>query len=384
METRIVNLLVFLMKTGSRQCLPNSLFPINEERLLTIANRNKAIPFLFHFINCPSCRKKIKTTTLKRLSDYQKFVSIWPLLYQNEKKQLGKFCQKNKVKAVLIKDFSSYPKMNFHQQFLMGVDLDLLIKKSNTIDFELFLKKQGYQLEKHLKIRNKNGKTDYQEKNFFHPQKKVSIDLHYQIAIPHKDEFNFLPWETIKRLSKKILQNSSQQKNGLSIPQKEYFLLILLAHYLGSDILKGLRSLFDIIQFINLYGQEINWGKFLQLCQQFKITNFSCFIFLLGSRIFNLKLPQNFQRKTQISFRTRFLSFCWPVEKIAIFPSPGKWHLKNKEAGEIFYENFFLKLLLADSVPLRRLIRPRIFLFCLKILFLRFNKALSHLYQRYF
>ena len=76
METRIVNLLVFLMKTGSRQCLPNSLFPINEERLLTIANRNKAIPFLFHFINCPSCRKKIKTTTLKRLSDYQKFVSI--------------------------------------------------------------------------------------------------------------------------------------------------------------------------------------------------------------------------------------------------------------------------------------------------------------------
>lgn len=385
MEKASTYLLLFLMKTDGEQCPPKYLFPINEESLLTITVKNKAIPFLFHFLNCSSCKQKLSKNTLEKLSGYRKLTSFWPHFYQDEKSSLGKFCQKKKIKAVLMKELSNYKKMAFHQKYLMGVDLDILIKKNDLTEIESFLKKRGYKLKEHLELKNKRGKIYYQEKNFIHPKKRLSIDLHPQLAIPHKDEFHFLSLKIIEKAGKEILQNSVCQKESrLYVPEIEYLLLSLIIHYLGSDILKGARNLFDIIQLANLYDDIVDWKKFLILTRNYKIYNYTCFIILLGCRIFDLSIPKGFRKSFRIPLRVKYLVNYWPIERITIFPYVEKWQLKNKKIKAMFDENFFLKLLLVDDVPLQRLVRVRLFIFCLRLLVdYWFNRFVFHLYQRF-
>lgn len=384
MKNRLANLLVFLIKTEGSQCPPKNLFPVNERRLLSLAGRNKAIPFLFHFLDCPSCKKRLTKKTLKKLYSYQKFALIWPLLYQKEKEALDRFCRKRKIKVVLLKDFSSYPKMASHQQYLMGTDLDILVKEKDLGKIESFLKKTGYKLRKHLKLKDSQGKLYYQEKTFIHPKRHINLDLHTQLAIPHSDEFHFLDKKTINQITKALFQNASLKKRSfLYQPDKEHFLFSLIVHYLGSDLLKGLRNLFDIIQFASLYDKEINWKKFLALTKRFKITNFSCFVLLSGSRIFGLPFPKDLKRNIRVPLRVRFFAPYWSAKKIAVFPPVEKWNIKNKEAKKIFYENFFIKIFLTDSVNLRRLIRPRVFLFAFVVGVYWINKFVSRLCRKF-
>ena len=383
MRNKLVNLLVFLIKTESKQCPPEDLFPVSENRLLILASRNKTTPFLFHFLNCPSCKKRLTKKTIRKLSQYRKFALIWPLLYQKEKQLLGKLCRQEKIRAVLLKDFSSYPKILSHQQFQMAVDLDLLVRKKELPKIESFLLKKGYQVKENLRFKNGQGKIYYQEKTFAHPKKHVSLDLHTQLAIPHHDEFLFLNPKLIAQISKAIYLNSHRRtQDFLFEPGKEYFLFSLIIHYLGSDLLKGLRNLFDIIQFAHFYDEEIGWEKFWALAQQYKITNFSSFIFLLGSHVFDRPIPRGFKRNIHVPFRVKFLIPYYFIKKIAIFPSIVKWNKKNKEARKIFYENFFIKMLLADSVSSWRLIRPRVFFFVLRVGCSWLNKSVSRLYRK--
>ncbi|MBU3956707.1 nucleotidyltransferase family protein [Patescibacteria group bacterium] len=385
MENKQVKLLTFLIKTESKKCPPENLFPVNEERLLALAGRNKAIPFVFHFLDCPSCKKRLTKKTIKKLPQYQKPLLLWPLLYRKEKQALGKFCRKERIKIVLLKDFSSYPKMKFHHEYLMGTDLDILVKEKDLGKIESFLKKTGYKLREHLKLKDSQGKLYYQEKTFIHPKRHINLDLHTQLAIPHKDEFHFLEKKTINQITKTLFQNALPvgKQSLLCRPNKEYFLFSLITHCLASDLLKGLRNLFDIIQFASLYDKEINWKKFLSLTKRFKITNFSYFILLLGSQIFALPFPQGLRKNIQIPFRVRLLVSYWSVEKIALFPPIEQWAIKNKETKRIFYENFFIKMFLFNSVSFWRLIRPRVFLFISRIGLIWFSKAASRLYRKF-
>lgn len=389
MENKIIKLLIFLMKTGGKKCPPDHFFPIDEKKLLIIASRNKAIPFLFHFLDCSTCNQRLNKNTIEKISSLKKFALIWLLFYQDEKKSLNKFCQKSRIKLIAFKDFSSYPKIKFHQQYLTGLDLDLLVKKNDLPQIESLLKEKGYKLQEYLKLKNNQEIIYYQEKNFVHPQKKLSIDLHLQTAIPHQDEFNFLSPQLISEFTQDLFLNSvniskTKQKNGLLCPEIEYFLMSLIIHYLGSDLLRGLRNLLDITQFANFYDKQINWNKFLLLSQKLKIKNFSLFLFLLGQNIFNINFPEGLKNKAKIPIKAFFLISYWSSEKIALFPLNIYWQMRNKEAKKIFYENFFLKLLSADDVPFQRLIRPRVLLFLTKVTFSNINKFFPRLYQKSF
>ena len=382
-KNKIVNLLVFLMKSDGKLCLPKRFFPFDEKKLLTTVEINKAVPFLFHFTICSTCREQLNKKTIKKLNDYQNFATMWQLLYQDEKKSLGKYCQKEGIKAILIKDFSSYPKIKLYQKYLIGIDLDILVKKNDLSKIESFLKKRGYRLKRDLSLKNKRGKIYYQEKDFILPKKHTSLDIHTQIAIPHSDEFNFLSSKTMEDLTKTIFRNSRQPKqSNLYIPNKEIFLLSLIAHYQASDVLKGLRNFFDIIQFAHLYDKEIDWEKFLKFAARFQLTSFSYFILLSGSQIFEISFPENLKKREKIPFKARFLVPYLSAKKITFFLPITKWCEDNKEARKIFYENFFIKLLLVDSVPFWRLIRPRVFIFFLKVGVAWFNKLGCLLYQK--
>ncbi len=389
MRNQIVNLLVFLLKTEGKKCPPEKFFPLNEKKLLEIARKNKVLPYLFHFLGCSSCKKKITVKTIKTIVAYQKFTSLWPFLYQEEKRKLNNFCRRKKIKCVLLKDFSDYPKMEMHQKYLLGTDLDLLIKKEDLVKIELFLKEKDYQLKEHLVLEEKG--FHYEEKNYVHPHKKLSIDLHPYLAIPHSDEFDFLSPPVIKNLGEEIFLNSStswtgknNQKNfGLFIPHLNYFLISLIIHHINTNLLRGLRNLFDIVKLAELYGQEINWDDFLSLSQKFKIKNFSLFLFLTGAQIFGIKMPPNIRIKTKLPLKISFFLPYWSPEKIALFPSTEKWSTKNRAAQKIFIENFFLKFFLCDSVPFKRMFRPKIILFSLKILLSWFNKFVALLYQKF-
>ena len=292
-KDRTLPLILFLTKTQGKQCPQDYFFPINETELLDLADKNKTIPFLFNLATFPQCQNKLKQETLRKISHFEKCNLIQKLLFEKETVKFSEFCQEHGIKAVLLKDFSSYPKIKYHQQYQMGGDIDILIQITNLRKIKNYLNSQGYTLKKNLKLKDSQKGTYYQEYDFTHPLKHTSFDIHTQIAIPHRDEFTFLSRKKIVRITNSIFQNSkSNKQNHLYSPTPEYFIFSLIVHYLGSDILTGLRNLLDIAQFAYIYDSSINWSEFLRIAKNFKLKNLSLYTLLLGDQIFDLPLSK--------------------------------------------------------------------------------------------
>lgn len=385
MLKRIAYLLTYLIGSGGQKCPSAKFFPIDETKLYDYAKRNKCLPYLFHLANCPNCRRYLSRNFIKRISDHQTFSLFWVHVYETEKKALAKFCQKKGVKLVAIKDFSIFDKLSFHRNYLMGADYDVLLAEQDFPLVEGYLKKNGYHLRQHLTINNSRQKRSYQEKDFVQPQKKISFDLHTTIAIPHEDSFGFLPEKIIRQVSYEIYNKStSHSGSGLYQPPLEYLLLIAIIHFSGSDLFKGLRNLFDIIHFVSLYQKKFDWDSFLKLTSRFKITTTSLFSILLGSQVFKIEPPKVIKRKGQANFRVRFLLSSCPPEKIAIFPAIEEWTKDNQKAAGIYYENFFMKLFLADFFSPLYLLRPQVILFGVRSALTSLTTILSHRYRKSF
>ncbi len=372
MISRSVNLLISLITGGNQKCPPEAYFPINEKELVTLAQKNKALPYLLHFANCPRCRQSVGLGLLKYLERLHLSLLFIPEIFQGEKRKLGLFCQQQKIKVVLIKDFSPYPKLKSSRQNYHGSDIDILVQKGDFNKVLSFLGKNDYKLQKKMVLRDKKGLIFYREFHFVQPKTHIVFDIHSQVAIPHMDGSPILTVEEIKKSSDAIMGNARLDKStGLYKPNTEDFLLTLVVHYLGSDILKGLRSLYDITLFAHEYEQEVSWPKFWRKVGKLKIIGFAGFIFLLGNHIFGVPKTIGLNYSPP-SPRVRFWARFWPVERVAVFPPIEQWKKTNKQARKIYDETFFLKLWLADEVNLLRLLRPKVIQFLVEILFRRF------------
>lgn len=352
MKRKIANVLIALIK---EECPSDKYFPIAEKSLREIALRNKVVPLLFHFIKCSNCQQKLNKKTLLKLKKQEKSSFILNLLYENKKRWINHSLRQKKIKTVFLKDFSLKNKTEAHQSYFWGADIDILIKKRGLERTKRFFLSNGYLVNKELPY----------EITFVNPKSPIEIDLHFLICEPHKNEFKFLSEERVNRFTQELLDESRLDKDGYYKPVGEYFLLSLIMHYWANDVLKGLRSFFEIIHFANFYDKQIDWKKFFNLAKQFQLINFSFFVFLLGNRLFDTPFPQGLKKLIKIPLRVSYPLSYYSVEKIAIFPKNGDW--ETKEGQKILKEHFFLQAIVNEKVPFLRLIRPQIILFLLKL-----------------
>jgi hypothetical protein len=350
-----VNILINLLISKGEKC-PPSVSEINEDLLLYLARQNKCLPYLFHFLDCQNCQKKVSPLFLAKMGQERKFTILTSLLYQKELEELGSFCCRQKIRAVVIKNFTPYPLVGLHQQYFLGSDIDLLVSPQSLPKLQKYLTNRGYQLSKHLKL----SPLSYEEFNFQHPKNKTSFDIHTKIAIPLPDGLQQLTSKTVDRLSAEIINRSKIHNNGLYYPQDEDFLLILLIHFIGSDLMKGLRSLFDIIQFGQKYQHQLDWKKFFLQTQNLQIYRQTLFIFLLGSNFFNLPLPSPVSQLIKRNPWFKMISFLFSPKETALFPQANDWIKDNKEMRKISFENYLTRLILSDQQHPLRLLRPQI------------------------
>lgn len=366
MSKKIAKTLIFLIKSENQKCPPFHFNSTNERQLLTTAKLSKATPYLFHFLNCPACQKKLTRKTKKKLKQLEKQNHFSHLIYQNQMKILNQLFLKNKIKVVFIKNLSFYSLMNLHREYYWGADLDLLIDKKNFKKAKELLLKKNYSIIKKLNY----GFT------FKTAKIPIEIDLHFLATRPRQNELTFLKEKNILQFSQELLKKAQINRQGYYLLSKEYLLLFLIWHYSTNDVLRGLRNLKDIIQFADKYNKQINWSDFLKLAKRFKLKNLSLFTLQLGSQIFALPFPSKLRKLIKIPFKVNWMLSYFTPEKIAFFPKGQSWS-KSKKGKKLLQEHFFLQLIISEAVPLHRLIRPQIITFILSLSFSRLIKKIN-------
>jgi len=349
------------------QCPHLSLNQHQEKSLLKLARINKSVPSLFHLINCSHCQKKISRRFLSQLNQFKKINIIIDLISQQQRQHLNTSLRKHHIKHLFIKDFFLYSKMQYHQQYRWSTDLDILIKPQDLNKITTILKKQNYRIVK---------KLNYQV-TFCHQNLPIEIDVHHLACAPHKNEFSFFNQETITQFSQDFI-SSARLTHLYYQASNEYWLLYLIIHFWGNDVLKRLRTLYDIVQFAHLYQKQINWSKFIQLAKKYQQYNFALFTLLLGQKIFNISLPNQLLKLSPIPFRVKLPLNYYTAEKIAIFP---KLETSNqtKSGKNMLKEYIFLQLVVNETIAFFRLIRPQIIAFANKIIFASQSNNTDHI-----
>jgi len=364
----LVKILVSLMQNPS-SCPAFLILTKNDfNELLKIAHLNKATTFLSHFLDCQRCQSKLTSTSIKKLNKSYTTALAQHMINKKEKETLGNYFRQRGLNALILKDFSSYPKLYSGKTFITSADIDLLIKKKDLNQTEKTIKKLGYCLGRNLILKNPIDKKTflYQEKSFFKKRGFFStvIDLHLQIAIPNSGEFKPVSKKVIQQLTTDVFKDAEKRKGCFFEPEIEYLLIFLIVHYFSSDLCTCLRNLFDIVKLSNLYEDRVDWKKFLNIAKQYKLERVALFVILLGSRVFKIRAP----KALKFSPLLNALAYKKSLQSIAIFPPNNKWDKTTPALEKLFRENFFFKIFLTKNVRLKRMIKPRIIVFFMSLM----------------
>lgn len=375
----LVKILLSLMQNPSSCPSLRVLTGDDFERLLKIAQLNKATTFLSHFLDCEKCQRKLSRATIIKLNELYTATLARQMIQEREKNILGKIFHQKSLKVMILKDFSSYPKLYSDKIFLASSDIDLLVKKQDFQKVEKIIRGLNYSLGENLLLKNPIDKKTflYQEKSFIKKEKVLctNVDLHLQIAVPLTGEFNPLTPEVIREITTKLFRHSRQRKDYFFEAEIEYFFLSLIVHYFSSDLCTCLRNLYDIILLARFYEKKINWEKFLSIAKGLGIQKIALFTILLGSKVFKVPPPASF-KKIKLPLTIKMLVVYKTENKIALFPPNTEWN-EDELVRNLFLENFFYNLFLTPYVRPTRLLRPRIVLFLFKIAFAFAKEKLS-------
>ena len=364
----LVKILVSLMQNPSSCPSFKNLTKDDFESLYEIAQLNKAVTFLFHFLDCKRCQKKLTSGSIKKLTQIHLASLARLMIQKREKKLLGEVFNKKGLKVLILKDFSFYPNLYSGKNFIASGDIDLLVKKQDLKSIEQIIKNFGYSLKQNLILKDPIDKKTflYQEKSFYKKGEALvlHLDLHFQIAIPNSGELRPVSKKVIRRLTSDIIKHSKKRRDCLFEPEIEYFLIFLIVHYFSSDLCTCLRNLYDIILLARLYEKEIDWKKFWQITKQDDLERIALFVLFLGNRVFKIQLPKSLK----FSIVLKALAVKKSLPSIAIFPPNIKWDKKPPALEKLFREDFFFKAFLTKNIALSRLMRPRIIIFFLSSL----------------
>lgn len=235
---------------------------------------------------------------------------------------------------------------------VFGQDIDLLVRKSEMKTAAALLFASGYRI--------KNFPP--QEIVFYHPDKKIEIDLHFYVCIPR----DYLMSEKLSSEFTNEFIDDYEKRGEVS---SEYLILANIANYWNNEFLRGLRNLRDI-GFAVANNKDLSWEKFAKIARKYNLLDKSVVVLLINKNIFNLEVLKYFSESSLINWRAKIVANYFSSTRVGVFPDTSTWFDSyNKSTRKYLVENYIATLIADRKTSFIRMIRPRIIWFVLRSFF---------------
>lgn len=247
--------------------------------LIAMAEKHRVMPLLYHSLKTV-CPQRIPATigSNLRLRFYEN--ARTNLILTNELLRLLTIFEAGKIAVIPYKGTvlaaSLYGKTSFRQVW----DIDILVEEKDVFASRTLLLSEGYTIKE----------TFDREQSFFHPDKKIEIDLHWGLTpfyFPLDLDFQQL-WSRTKtyRLSGVNVKSFCTED-----------LLLILCLQVAKDCwerrqhLEHLAKVCDIAELLNNYPQ-LNWSEVNQQAQEKGLQRALHFGLFLAKNLLNTEIPE--------------------------------------------------------------------------------------------
>lgn len=255
---------------------------INWDAFIDLAIHHRIYPVLY-----PKLKKIdegiIPSFVLERFSYLYRRNTMKMLFLSSEMQQVSKLFLDNRIRLLFLKGPVLAQALYGDISLRTSRDLDILIPIEQLDTAEALLFEQGYEKEYGINKELNEWKWRHRHVNYYHPQKKITIEIHWRLNTgPAKEpDFNEL-WE--RRMQSTLPGNEVYMLNG------EDLFLYLNIHG-AQHGWSRLRWLFDIHQLIH---KELNWDRVYKRLKRFGYLQIGGQGMVLVSELFNRKLSNEF------------------------------------------------------------------------------------------
>lgn len=295
-----VNLLLYCAHTQVNEEIENNIKNLVKqnldwEYLVTLAYQHGLVPLLFNNLN-KICPKAVPQDILSELERYFQAHVKRNLLMTSELINILNLFQNNNIQAISFKGapLAIYAYNNLAlRQFC---DLDILVQEHDVSKIVDLLTSIGYELpspiaevedKPYLQYQNFLESTQIQRKyDFIHKQKRVAIDLQWQITEKRLSSFFSLDFTDLLDNSQPISIAGSQV-----IQFSLEDLLLYLCFHGSKHCWSELKWVCDVAELIQ-HHPEIDWEKVILKAQNIGCERMLYLGLLLANDLLEIKLPE--------------------------------------------------------------------------------------------
>ncbi len=297
-NSRELKFLIWLAQNPQKH-LPKKYYQLEWERVIKYAEKNRIIPFFYHFINCQSCRKKLPKKWQKLLEKRLMGATYVHQVQEKEKDKINHEFSKKKIIIVPLKDISVY-KINYPPNlFSQKTDLDFFISEIRQKELiGKIMKSLGYQFRQLAVPKKYLSKFDERSLNYIKKTgaTKIMIDFHIGEILPEsKRKVNPITKEVNEKFTQAFIKSIHlHKKSHFHLASPEVHFLFWCWHFFLRDNCQKLRTLFDLAQICK--QPNINWNKTLAIAQELRLSAYFLFVVALTRQIFKVRLPLKVSR----------------------------------------------------------------------------------------
>ncbi|MFD1450922.1 nucleotidyltransferase domain-containing protein [Oceanobacillus sojae] len=257
---------------------------INWETFIDLAIHHRIYPVLYPKL------KKVKEGivppfVLERFSWLYRRNTMKMLFLGSEMQKISKLFSDNHIRLLFLKGPVLAQALYGDISLRTSRDLDVLIPIEKLDEAEHLLLAQGYEKEYEINKELNEWKWRHRHVNYYHPQKKITIEIHWRLNTGPAKEPNFNElWERRKQ--------STIPGNEVYMLSNEDLYLYLNMHG-AQHGWSRLRWLFDIHQ---LMEKELNWNRIYNRLKRFGYLQVGGQGMILVSELFNRKLSNEMQQ----------------------------------------------------------------------------------------
>ncbi|GGP14009.1 nucleotidyltransferase domain-containing protein [Oceanobacillus neutriphilus] len=257
---------------------------INWDAFIDLAIHHRIYPILY-----PKLKKMgegiIPSLVLERFSYLYRRNTMKMLFLSSEMQQVSKLFLDNHIYLLFLKGPVLAQALYGDISLRTSRDLDVLIPIEKLDDAEQLLLAQGYEKEYEINKELNEWKWRHRHVNYYHPQKKITIEIHWRLNTGPAKEPNFNElWE--RRTQSTVPGHEVYMLNG------EDLFLYLNIHG-AQHGWSRLRWLFDIHQ---LMDKDLNWNRIYKRLKRFGYLQVGGQGLVLVSELFNRELSSEMKQ----------------------------------------------------------------------------------------
>ncbi|WP_337042434.1 nucleotidyltransferase family protein [Emticicia sp. 17c] len=221
----------------------------------------------------------IDADSLAQLSNFVKIRSVHTIFLSQELRRIEDLFSKNNINAIAFKGVT-WNNLFYKRSFREGADIDFLIEKKDVFRAFHLLIEDGYlvktddaheyQPPELIKALYEFGQIEVtlSKKNIYNAT--IALDFHWDLLIQAQN-YHF----------------SVDELFANHLNKYEKLLLIIIIHNGKREAWTKLKYICDLLLFVHLYGQEIDWDAFIAKTEKYNLKK----CLLMGLSLVNIFLP---------------------------------------------------------------------------------------------